>query len=226
MTAEDWQWAWLSDPILREVIKKPQDGTVGQWPLKSTAPAKLKQLVRECNHFKLRRGIQYQRVLPRGSQEALFQPVLPATHWEMSEICHDKVGHLGLNRMLDIMCYHFLWSQLAFQVKKHIYKCCQFAMFKAKQQRPPMESIVTHPLELVHIDYLCLELEKGEKRMSWWSLITLSGMHRLTPCGYILPKQLQKPCGTISSFTLDYQKRFCHTREVTLRVNWPMTFAE
>ena len=33
----------------------------------------------------------------------------------------------------------------------------QCVTFKAKQQRVPMESIVaTHPLELVHIDYLCL----------------------------------------------------------------------
>ena len=34
--------------------------------------------------------------------------------------------------------------------------------FKAKQPKTPQENIVaTHPLELVHLDYLCLEPGKG-----------------------------------------------------------------
>ena len=36
--------------------------------------------------------------------------------------------------------------------------------FKVKQHRASMESVMaTHPLELVHIDYLCLELGKGKE---------------------------------------------------------------
>ena len=47
------------------------------------------------------------------------------------------------------------------QVKEHVEKCHQCITFKAKQQRVPMESTVaTHPLELVHINYLCLESGK------------------------------------------------------------------
>ena len=34
--------------------------------------------------------------------------------------------------------------------------------FKSKQPKAPLENIVaTHPLELVHLDYLCLEPGKG-----------------------------------------------------------------
>ena len=57
MAAEDCQQSQLADPILREEIKRLQDSTLGQCSLKSTDPAKLKQLLRECNHLKLRRGI-------------------------------------------------------------------------------------------------------------------------------------------------------------------------
>ena len=47
---------------------------------------------------------------------------------------------------------------MATQAKEHVKKCCQCVTFKAKQHRAPMESIMaTHPLELVHINYLCLE---------------------------------------------------------------------
>ena len=66
--------------------------------------------------------------------------------------------------MLDLMCNHFFWPQMALQAKEHVEKCHQCVTFKAKQQRVPMESIVaTHPLELVHINYLCLEPGKGKE---------------------------------------------------------------
>ena len=104
-------------------------------------------------------------VLPRESQEALFQLVLPTVHRENTlKECHDEIGHLGLRKMLDLMCDHFLWPWMAVQAKEHVKKCCQHIIFKAKQQRAPMENImVTHPLELVHIDYLSLEPGKGKE---------------------------------------------------------------
>ena len=47
---------------------------------------------------------------------------------------------------------------MAIRAKEDIKKCLQCVTFKAKQQRVPMENIMaTHPLELVHINYLCLE---------------------------------------------------------------------
>ena len=52
---------------------------------------------------------------------------------------------------------------MASQAKEHIDKCHPCLTFKAKQPRAPLENIVaTHPLELVHLDYLCLELGMGK----------------------------------------------------------------
>ena len=66
--------------------------------------------------------------------------------------------------MLDLMCDHFFWPWVATQVKEHIEGSHQHITFKAKQQQAALENIVaTHPLELVHIDYLCLELGKGKE---------------------------------------------------------------
>ena len=76
--------------------------------------------------------------------------------------CHDEVGHLGLVHMLDLMCAWFYWSCMAAQAKEHIGKCCLCLAFKAKQPKGPLENIMaTHPLELVHLNYLCLEPGKG-----------------------------------------------------------------
>ena len=44
---------------------------------------------------------------------------------------------------------------MAAQAKEHVGKCCQCLAFKAKQQKAPLKNIVaTHPLELVHLNYL------------------------------------------------------------------------
>ena len=60
------------------------------------------------------------------------------------------------------MCDWFFWPHMAAQAKEHIRKCCPCLAFKAKQPKAPLENIVaTHPLELVHLDYLCLVPGKG-----------------------------------------------------------------
>ena len=49
-----------------------------------------------------------------GNQKTLFQLVLPATHREITlKGCHDEVGHLGLENMLDLMCDQFFWPHMA-----------------------------------------------------------------------------------------------------------------
>ena len=89
--------------------------------------------------------------------------VLPAAQREVAlRGCHDKVGHLGLECMLDLMHDRFFWPCMAAQAKEHLRKCCPCLAFKARQPKVPLENIMaTHPLELVHLDYLCLEPGKG-----------------------------------------------------------------
>ena len=95
--------------------------------------------------------------------ETLFQLVLPAAHREVAlKGCHDEVGHLGLECMLNLMYDQFFWPHMAAQAKECIGKCHPCHTFKAKQPKSPLKNIVaTHPLELVNLDYLCLEPGKG-----------------------------------------------------------------
>ena len=53
---------------------------------------------------------------------------------------------------------------MAEQAREHVDKCHPCLIFKDKQPRAPLENIVaTHPLELVHLNYLCLEPGKGKE---------------------------------------------------------------
>ena len=109
------------------------------------------------------KGVLYRQPRPRKLEETLLQLVLPAVHREVAlRGCHDEVGHLSLEHMLDLMCDRFFWPHMAAEAKEHVRKCCLCLAFKARQPKAPLTNIMaTHPLELVHLDYLCLEPGKG-----------------------------------------------------------------
>ena len=66
--------------------------------------------------------------------------------------------------MIDLMHDYFFWPCMAAQVREHVDKCHPCLTFKAKQPRASLENIVAaHPLELVHLDYLCIESGKGKE---------------------------------------------------------------
>ena len=139
MTTNVWQQAKQTDPILGHVIARMQEGTLGQCQYKPADPPELWQLLWECNHLKLRWGILYRKILPKEFQEALFQLVLPSIHWETTlRGCQDKIGQLGLKRMLDLMCNHFFWTWMAVQVKEHVKKCCKCITSRQSNTGPPL----------------------------------------------------------------------------------------
>ena len=64
--------------------------------------------------------------------------------------------------MLDLMRDRLFWPHMAAQAKEHIGKCHPCLVSKARQPKAPIKNIVAiHPLELVHLDYLCLGPGKG-----------------------------------------------------------------
>ena len=74
-----------------------------------------------------------------------MQLVLPTAQREVAlRGCHDEVGHLGLEHMLDLMHDRFFWPHMAVQAKEHIGKCHPCLAFKARQTKAPLE--VSWPL--------------------------------------------------------------------------------
>ena len=83
---------------------------------------------------------------------------------ETLEGCHDNVGHLGLERTLDLLRDRFYWPHLFEDVKQHVGTCRRCQIAKSKQQRAPMQPYHANaPMELVHMDYLSIEHGKTGK---------------------------------------------------------------
>ena len=69
----------------------------------------------------------------------------------------------------------------------HIKKCERYIKFKAKQEETPLENIeASHPMELVHIDYLTIETNKSEKNIN--ILVVTDHFTRLAQA-FITPSQ-------------------------------------
>ena len=118
MTLDDWWQAQEADPVLGIVIKRLREGTLDQDWCKNTDSPKVSQYKRERNSLVLQKGILYRQARPRESDETLLQLVLPAAYREVAlKGCHDEVGHLGLEHMLDLMHDRFFWPCMAVQVE-------------------------------------------------------------------------------------------------------------
>ena len=165
ITLDDWQQEEEANPVLGIIIKRLREGMLDQdWCKKRDSPA-LSQYKREQNNSVVQKGILYRQARPRELDETLLQLVLPTAYREVAlKGCHNEVGHLGLKCMLDLMRDRFFWPRMAVQAKEHIGKCHPCLAFKARQPKAPLKNIVpTHPLELVHLDFLCLEPGKGQE---------------------------------------------------------------
>ena len=147
MTLEDWCQAQEADPILGLVIARLRDGMLGKGQSKATDPPKVSQFGWECNHPVLKKGILYRQARPRELEETLLQLVLPTAYRDVAlRGCHDEVGHLGLECMLDLMHDRFFWPCMSTQAKEHVRRYHSCLAFKARQQKAPLEHIVaTHP---------------------------------------------------------------------------------
>lgn len=100
-----------------------------------------------------------------------FQLVLPSA--KRSQVIHDfhnEMGHLGRDKTLDLTSHRFCWPGMAKDVEAHITNCERCV--KRKSPDPPKVSmvpiLVSDPMELLAIDFLSLEKEKGVTNMCWW----------------------------------------------------------
>ena len=76
--------------------------------------------------------------------------------------CHRYLGHQGRDRTLSLLRERFWWPGMAQRMMMSIRNCPKCRIFEAKPQIPPMEPILcTEPLDLVHIDYVSMEITVG-----------------------------------------------------------------
>ena len=88
----------------------------------------------EWNHLVLNKGYTPQTSQTKRIRGDPPSGGLPTTYREVAlRGCHDKVGHLGLECMLDLMCDRFFWPCMAAQAKEHVGRCHLCLAFEVKQ---------------------------------------------------------------------------------------------
>ena len=78
--------------------------------------------------------------------------------------CYDDLGHLGVERILDLLRDQFYYPGMTEDVTRHIRQYGRCLRFKASPNRAPTENVeATYPMELVHMDYLMIKANEGGK---------------------------------------------------------------
>ena len=113
--------------------------------------------------FVLRHNLLYLRVMPkRSNEDVLVFVVLGLKHQAAIDGCHRYLGHQGKDCMLSLLKERFWWPGMAQRMMMSVHNCPKCRIFEAKPQIPPMEPILcTEPLDLVHIDYVSMEVMVG-----------------------------------------------------------------
>ena len=118
------------------------------------------------NQLELKNDILYRRVysMDQSVKTCLWQVVLPQQLISRALIgCHDQCGHQGRDRTLSLLRERFYWPTLYRDTIQHLESCRKCLLRKSKVSRAELVPIpVSRPMELVHLDYLCIEPCKGK----------------------------------------------------------------
>ena len=161
MTSLGWCHIQTQDPILSQIMREINNKSLGKMKIKMGTPSELKALIRNRTQLTLKHGVLYKKARVNARTKQLL--VVPQSYRQRSmEGCHDQVGHLGQDRVLDLLRDRFYWPGMHADVISYINSCPRCLRRKSLQDKAPIMNIETsQPLELIHLDYLKIEPSKG-----------------------------------------------------------------
>ncbi|CAL9683895.1 unnamed protein product [Knipowitschia caucasica] len=151
-----------ADPVLRHVIAQLETGESPPPSLREILP-ELPLLLRDLNRMELQNNVLVRR--RQIGTRLQHQLVLPqACRAEVLSSLHDRMGHMGIERTLDLVRTRFYWPWMANDVQMKVKTCERCTKRKALPEKAaPLVNIRTsYPLELVCIDFLTLEPDKSK----------------------------------------------------------------
>ena len=162
MTHLEWCQAQTKDPAINQIVGEIQKGTLRKLKIKVEMPSELKALIRIKKQLTLKQGVLYRRTT-QVNRRTRLQLVLPPSHRTKAVVgCHDQVGHLGQDRVLDLLRDWFYWPGMHIDVVSYINSCPRCLRRKSQPDKAPLLNIeASQPLELIHLDYLKIEPSKG-----------------------------------------------------------------
>ena len=153
----------LKDPAICQIIQAIQNKTLDTLKIKQDISSDLKAFLGIRTQFKLKQGILYRKFQVNNNDRARLQLVLPHSHRQKAMAgCHDQIGHLGQDRVFELLRDRFFWPGMQMDVASYINSCPRCIRRNSQPDTAPLHNIeTTQPLELIHLDYLQIEPSKG-----------------------------------------------------------------
>lgn len=146
-----------TDPAISEVIKLLAADSRPPANIKSQSRDVL-LFLREWNRLEFQNDLLYRK--RQLGPETWSQLVLPES-LRPTVMCnlHDNMGHLGVERTLELIRSRFYWPKMAIDVEKKVKGCERCVRRKALPDKAaPLVNITTsRPMELVCMDFLSIE---------------------------------------------------------------------
>ena len=90
----------------------------------------------------MRKGALYHKIEISCPDRSTIQLVLPeAFRKQALQGCHDDLGHLRIEQMIDLLRDHFYWPAMLADMTKHIRQCERWLKFYGLPEKAPMENI-------------------------------------------------------------------------------------
>ena len=164
VVAQQGDWAiWLVMEWLRR--RKDDNRTLDQYMKHQVPDAERRIYTARQKDFVLQCNLLYLKIMPKRSNKDVLVFVVPGLKWQAAiDGCHRYLGHQGRDRTLSLLRERFWWLGMAQRMMLSVCNCEKCCIFETKPQIPPMEPILcTDPLDLVHIDYVSMEVMVGIK---------------------------------------------------------------
>ena len=163
MTPLEWSQAQAKDPAVCQIVQAIQNKSLENLKIKKDMHSDLKAFLRIRKQFKLKQGILYKK-LQVTDDRARLQLFLPIAYRQKALAgCHDQIGHLGQDRVLELLRDRFYWPGMHMDVASYINSYPRCIRRKSQPDVAPLHNIeATQPLELIHLDYLQIEPSKGK----------------------------------------------------------------
>lgn len=120
------QKAKLDDSVLKLVREALN---TGQWPSNlSKSDPDVGLLKRESQKLKIEDGLLY-RIIHNASGKEVYQLLLPKKfRLPVIRALHDDMGHLGVERTVDLVRDRFYWPKMTQTVERYIGNCRRCVM--------------------------------------------------------------------------------------------------
>ena len=112
----------MQDPAISQIIQTIQTKTSDTIKYNQDMSSDLKVFLRIRKQFKLKQGILYRKT--QVNDRARLQLVLPLSYRPKAMAgCHDLFGHLGQDRVLELLRDRFFWPGIHMDVASYINSC-------------------------------------------------------------------------------------------------------